>query len=340
MKNLAAASTAMTSTLTRRKLLKTATIMAAFPTLLASTARAQVWPDKPIRFVLSQPAGSGPDNVARIIGERMAKSLGQAVIMDNKPGGQNVIGAQAAARAAADGNTYYFATTAALVTNAYLFKSMPYDPQKDFVPVAFVGKSPFAVLVRAESPVQNLQDLLARAKANAGNVSLGNEGPRTFSGMIARFFNARSKAEFNLASYASGSVAVQDAIGGHIDAVVADIASTAQLVRQGRLRMIAVTTATRVPGWEQVPALAETFPGFDMSGWFALVAPTGTPKLVIERMNREFNAATADREIAAKITAAGPLPESGMSPDQVGSFLKNEHQRWAQITKEIGVLPE
>jgi len=340
MKNLTAPSTPATSALTRRKLLKTATTLAAFPTLLASTARAQVWPDKPIRFVLSQPAGSGPDNVARIIGERMAKSLGQAVIMDNKPGGQNVIGAQAAARAAADGNTYYFATTAALVTNAYLFKSMPYDPQKDFVPVAFVGKSPFAVLVRAESPVQNLQDLLARAKANAGKVSLGNEGPRTFSGMIARFFNARSKAEFNLASYASVSVAVQDAIGGHIDAVVADIASTAQLVRHGRLRMIAVTTATRVPGWEQVPALAETFPSFDMSGWFALVAPTGTPKLVIERMNREFNAATADREIAAKITAAGPLPESGMTPDQVGTFLKNEHQRWAQITKEIGVLPE
>jgi len=196
------------------------------------------------------------------------------------------------------------------------------------------------VLVRAESPVQNLQDLLAQAKANAGKVSLGNEGPRTFSGMIARFFNARSKAEFNLASYASVSVAVQDAIGGHIDAVVADIASTAQLVRQGRLRMIAVTTATRVPGWEQVPALAETFPGFDMSGWFALVAPTGTPKPVIERMNREFNAATADREIAAKITSAGPLPETGMSVDQVGAFLKNEHQRWAQITKEIGVLPE
>ena len=208
------------------------------------------------------------------------------------------------------------------------------------MPVAFVGKSPFAVLVRAESPFQNLQDLLSHAKAGAGKVSLGNEGPRTFSGMIARFLNARSKAEFNLASYASVSVAVQDAIGGHIDAVVADIASTAQLVRQGRLRMLAVTTATRVPGWEQVPALAESFPGFDMSGWFALVAPTGTPKPVIERMNREFNAATADREIAGKITAAGPLPESGMSPDQVGTFLKNEHQRWAQITKEIGVLPE
>jgi len=340
MNNFKTPSTTAPSALGRRQLLQAAASVAVFPSLLASTARAQAWPEKSIRFVLSQPAGSGPDNVARIIGERLSKSLGQAVVMDNKPGGQNVIGAQTAARAAADGQTFYFATTAALVTNAYLFKSMPYDPQKDFVPVAFVGKSPFAVLVRTESPIQNLQDLLARAKANAGKVSLGNEGPRTFSGMIARFLNARSKAEFNLASYASVSVAVQDAIGGHIDAVVADIASTAQLVRQGRLRMLAVTSASRVPGWEQVPALAETFPGFDMSGWFALVAPTGTPKPVIERMNREFNAATADKEVAAKITAAGPLPESGMSVDQVGAFLKNEHQRWAQITKEIGVLPE
>jgi len=340
MNNFKTPSTTAPSALGRRQLIQAAASVAVFPSLLASTARAQAWPEKSIRFVLSQPAGSGPDNVARIIGERLSKSLGQAVVMDNKPGGQNVIGAQTAARAAADGQTFYFATTAALVTNAYLFKSMPYDPQKDFVPVAFVGKSPFAVLVRTESPIQNLQDLLARAKANAGKVSLGNEGPRTFSGMIARFLNARSKAEFNLASYASVSVAVQDAIGGHIDAVVADIASTAQLVRQGRLRMLAVTSASRVPGWEQVPALAETFPGFDMSGWFALVAPTGTPKPVIERMNREFNAATADKEVAAKITAAGPLPESGMSVDQVGAFLKNEHQRWAQITKEIGVLPE
>lgn len=340
MKSFNAPSSTKSSTLGRRQLLQAAASVAVLPSLLTSTARAQAWPDKPIRFVLSQPAGSGPDNVARIIGERVGKGLGQALIIDNKPGGQNIIGAQAAARAAADGYTFYFATTAALVTNAYMFKSMPYDPQKDFVPVAFVGKSPFAVLVRAESPFQNLQDLLTHAKASAGKVSLGNEGPRTFSGMIARFLNARSKAEFNLASYASVSVAVQDAIGGHIDAVVADIASTAQLVRQGRLRMLAVTTATRVPGWEQVPALAEIFPGFDMSGWFALVVPTGTPRQVIERMNREFNLATADKEIAAKITAAGPLPESGMSADQVGTFLKNEFQRWALITKEIGVLPE
>jgi tripartite-type tricarboxylate transporter receptor subunit TctC len=330
--------------LPRRTLLRGALALTVLPAWTGPSAWAQgaaaAWPDKPVRFVLSQPAGSGPDNVARIIGERLAKGLGQPLVMDNKPGGQNVIGAQAAARSAADGYTFYFATTAALVTNSYLFKTLPYDPQKDFVPVAFVGKSPFAVLVRADSPVQSLQDLLARARSTPGKVSLGNEGPRTFSGMIARFLNARAKAEFNLTPYASVSVAVQDAIGGHVDAVVADIASTAQLVRQGRLRMLAVTTAKRVAGWDQVPAVAETYSGFDLSGWFALVAPAATPRPVIERMNQEFNAVTADKEVAAKILSAGPVAESGMSLDQVAAFLKDEHQRWSQITRELGVLPE
>jgi tripartite-type tricarboxylate transporter receptor subunit TctC len=313
-----------------------ATALLAGPSAWAQAA----WPDKPIKFVLSQPAGSGPDNVARLVGDKLAKALGQALVIDNKPGGQNVIGAQAAARSAPDGYTFYFATTAALVTNSFLFKTMPYDPQKDFVPVGFVAKSPFAVLVRAESPIQSIQDLVERSKATPGTVSLGNEGPRTFGGIIARLFNARSKGAFNLTPYASVGVAVQDAIGGHVDAVVADVASTAQLVRQGRLRMLAVTTAKRVVGWEQIPSLSETLPDFDMSGWFALVAPTGTPHAILERMNREFNAVLADREVAAKILAVGPIVEAGLSIEQVGAFLKDEHQRWAQVTKEIGLLPE
>ena len=140
--------------------------------------RAQAWPDKPIKFVLSQPPGSGPDNVARMLAERLAKVLGQAIVIENKPGGQNLIGAQAAARSAPDGYTFYFATTAALVTNSYLFKTMPYDPQKDFVPVGFVAKSPFAVLVRADSPIASIQDLIARSKAKPGTLSLANEGDR------------------------------------------------------------------------------------------------------------------------------------------------------------------
>lgn len=313
--------------------------------LLATTApyawaQGGAWPDKPVKLILSQPPGSGPDTIARLLGDRLAKSLGQAVVIENKPGGQNIIGAQAAARSPADGYTFYFATTAALVTNKYLFKTMPYDPQKDFEPVAFVAKSPFAVIVKADSPITSMQDLIARSKAAPGKVSLANEGPRTFGGIIARFINAKAKMEVNLVSYASVGVAVQDVIGGHADVVVADLASTAQLVRQGRLRYLAVTAAKRVAGWEQVPALSELLPNFEMVGWFAMVAPTGTPAAAVARMNRELNTLLADADVAQRMLTVGPIAESLGGPDKLNNFLQQEHARWSEVAKEIGLLPE
>ena len=298
------------------------------------------WPGKPIKVVLSQPAGSGPDNIARLLGDGMAQSLGQPFVIDNKPGGQNVIGAQAVAHSAPDGYTLYFATTAALVTNSYLFKTLPYDPLKDFTPVAFVANSPFALLVSADSQITSVQDLIARSKAEPGKLSIANEGPRTFGGMIARLFNARSKAGANLVSYSSNGVAVQDVLGGHSNAIVADVASTAQLVRQGRLRMLAVTSGQRIEGWKQVETVGETLPGFDMVGWMALVAPAGTPPSIVNRVNAELDKALRDKDAAEKIHNVGPVTEGAGSPAQLGEFLAGEHRQWAQITKEIGVLPE
>jgi tripartite-type tricarboxylate transporter receptor subunit TctC len=315
--------------------------MVAACVLPAAWAQAPAWPDRPVKWVLSQPPGSGPDNVARLLSDRLGKQWGQAVVIENKPGGQNVIGAQVAARSPADGYNFYFATTAALVTNAYLFKQLPYDPQKDFVPVGFVARSPFGVLVKAESPVRTIEELVARAKATPGQFSLGNEGPRTFGGMIARVFSSRTKAEANLVSYASVAVSIQDLIGGHVEAIVADVASTAQLVKQGRLRLLAVTSAARVPGFESVPALAESLlPGLEMVGWFALVAPTGTPQPAIDRVNRDLNASLAEREVAERIATIGPIADASMSPEATGAFLRAEHARWSAIIKEIGVLPE
>jgi tripartite-type tricarboxylate transporter receptor subunit TctC len=310
--------------------------------LLAGTAtlRAQGWPDKPVKWTLSQPPGSGPDNVARVLGDRLAKAWGQAVVIENKPGGQNTIGAQAAARSPADGHNFYFATTAALVTNPLLFKSLPYDPQKDFIPVAFIARSPFALLVSADSPVKSLDELVLRARASGGRFSIGNEGPRTFSGMIARLFNLRSQSAANLVSYSAVGTGTQDLIGGHVDAMVADLASTAALARQGRLRVLATTSARRVPGWDNVPALAERFPDFEMVGWFALVAPTGTPAAVVERVNRELNALLADKDMAERIAAIGPLVDGSMNVEAVAGFLRGESARWIAIAKEIGVLPE
>ena len=319
------------------------TALAALAGTAALPLRAQPaagWPDKPVKWVLSQPPGSGPDNVARILSDRLAKAWGQAVVIENRPGGQNTVGAQAAARAPADGYSFYFATTAALVTNPLLFKTLPYDPAKDFVPVAFIARSPFAVLVRGDSPVTSIDDLVARSKATPGTLTLGNEGPRTFSGMIARLFNARSQAGANLVPYANVGVGTQDLIGGHVDAMVADLASTAALARQGRLRVLATTSARRVAGWDAVPALAEKLPGFDMVGWFAVVAPTGTPAAAVERCNRDLNALLNDKDVADRIAAIGPLVDGSMNADAVGAFLKAEATRWQAVTKEIGVLPE
>ena len=310
--------------------------------VVASSApsHAQTWPDKPVKWVLSQPPGSGPDNVARILSDRLSKSWGQAIVVDNKPGGQNTIGAQAAARSAADGTTFYFATTAALITNPLLFKTLPYDPAKDFVPVAFIARSPFAVLVDMSSPVKSIDDLIARSKADPGKFSLGNEGPRTFSGMIARLFNARTGAQANLVPYANVGVGTQNLMGGHVDAMIADLASTAALAKQGKLRVLATTSAQRVAGFDNVPALAEKLPGFDMVGWFAIVAPAGTPAVAIERTNRDVNALLADKEVAERIMTIGPIADGSMSVDAVGAFLRNETARWISVTKEIGVLPE
>jgi tripartite-type tricarboxylate transporter receptor subunit TctC len=315
-------------------------VIAASATTASALAQTETWPDKPIKFVLSQPPGSGPDNVARLLGDRLSKSLGQPIVIDNKPGGQNVIGAQAAARSAPDGYTFYFATTAALITNSLMFKQLAYDPQKDFVPVAFVARSPFAILVDANSPVQNLDDLIAKSKASNGQFSIGNEGPRTFSGMIARLFNSRSKAAANLVPYANVGVGSQNLMGGHVDAMVADLASTAQLAKQGKLRVIATTAAKRVPGWENVPALSEKLGNFDMVGWFAIVAPKGTPPQALSKMNREVNLLLADKELASRIATIGPLADATMTEADVAKFLSAELTRWTEVTKEIGILPE
>ena len=318
-------------------------VLSAFAISAQAQAQTSAPAQAPQRWILSQPAGSGPDNVARLLADRLAKVTQQPIVIDNKPGGQNTIGALAAKNAAADGNNFYFATTAALITNPLLFKSLPYETGKDFTPVAFIARSPFAVIVEASSPITSIADLIAKSKASPDTISIGNEGPRTFSGMIARLFNARSGARANLVPYASVTAGTQNLLGKHIDVMVADLASTAQLIKQGKLRVLATTSAQRVTGWDATPALAETsaiFAGFDMVGWFAIVAPAGTSAAVIERMNGQINALLKDGDTAQRIAAMGPIADGTQSVAQVGAFLRSETAQWTAATKELGVLPE
>jgi tripartite-type tricarboxylate transporter receptor subunit TctC len=301
---------------------------------------AQGWPDKPIKLILSQPAGSGPDSMARLIGDQLSRRLNQPIVVENRPGGQNAIGAQAAARSAADGYTFYFATAAALVMNTYLFKNLPYDPRKDFVPVGMVGTVPFAISVNANSKLRTLADLVAYAKANPGKLAVANEGPKTFGGMITRLVSSELGIEVNSVPYASVSAGVTDAVGGQIEVLVSDVPSIAQMVAAGKLRPLVVTTAKRIGGWDNVPALAETLPGFNYAGWVGIVAPAGTPPAVIQRFNRELDVVLSDKEMAARLLAIGPITDGAGTVAQMGALLDGEHSRWAKLTKDLSISPE
>lgn len=301
---------------------------------------AQGWPDKPIKFILSQPAGSGPDSMARMIGDHLSRRLNQPIIVENRPGGQNAIGAQAAARSPADGYTFYFATAAALVMNSYLFKNLPYDPRKDFIPVGMVGTVPFAISVNAQSKFKSLADLVAHAKANPGKLDIANEGPKTFSGMVTRLLAAQLGIEVNPVPYASVSAGVTDTVGGQVEVIVSDVPSVAQMVTSGKLRPLAVTTAKRISGWDNVPAVAETLPGFVYMGWVGIVAPANTPPAVVQRINRELDLILGDKDMAARLLAIGPVTDGAGTVAQMGAMLDGEHTRWARLTKELGIAPE
>ena len=302
--------------------------------------RAQSWPDKPVKLWLSQPAGSGADAMARMVGDQLARRWSQPMVIDNRPGGQNAIGAQAAAKSAADGYNFYFATAAALVTNAYLFKTLPYDPKKDFVPVGMVGKVPFAISVNPASQLKSLAELVAYAKANPGKLAIANEGPKTFSGMMTRLLSSQLGIKVNSIPYVSVSAGVTDTMAGQTEVLLSDVPSIAQMLKAGKLRPLAVTTAKRVAGLEGVPSISETLPGFDYAGWIGIVAPAGTPVALIQRFNRDLDAVLNDKDIAARLAAIGPITEGAGTVDQMGSFLNAEHTRWAKLTKDIGILPE
>jgi len=203
-----------------------------------------------------------------------------------------------------------------------------------------VGKVPFAICVNANSHIKTFPEFIAYAKANPGKLTVANEGPKTFSGMMTRLLSAQLGIQLNSIPYVSISGAVTDTIGGQTEAIISDVPAVAPMVKRGRLRAIAVTTARRVSGWESVPAIADVLPGFDYAGWIGIVAPTGTPAAVIQRFNRDLDAVLGDKEIAARLLALGPMTDGAGTPEQMAAFLQAEDTRWATLTREIGILPE
>ena len=306
----------------------------------AAAAHAQAWPNKPVKWILSQPAGSGPDVMSRYVAEHLSKAIGQPIVIENRPGGQNVIGAQAAAKSAPDGYTFYYGTTAAIVSNVYTFKNLPYDPKKEFIPVAMVGKSPFLIAASPSANIKTLGDALALARAQPDKVSIGTEGPKTFSGMLADMVASLGGVKITHVPYQKSPEAIQDAIGGRIQLLCLPSAALIPMIKANRLLPLVISSAQRLPGLPDTPPIGDTFAGFEYTGWHALFAPAGTPADVVTRVNRELDRILRTPEVVERMLAMGSIAEGTGSPQAVGAFVSAEHERWAKIVKSLNIVAE
>ena len=309
------------------------------PTLAQAQTPIQDWPQRTVTFIVSQAAGSSPDVMARLVSDRLSKSLGQGVVIENKPGGGNVIGANAAARAAPDGYTLFFATSAALVTNPYLMKNLSYDPLKDFAPVTLVTRSHQLVVVHPELPAKSMAELIAGDKAAPGKLSIGVDSPRNLAGVTAQAINKRGGTSLVLVPYPNINSGLQDTVAGRVQVGIYSESIVGGLVQEGRMRALAVASGKRSRLFPQLPTVSETLPGFDFSGWFMLMAPTGTPAAVIDRLNREVVEATRDGKIREMAPKLGFELDAG-SPESAAQFLRDQLQLWDKITKELGIEPQ
>ncbi len=307
----------------------------------ASTASlAQSWPSQPLKIIVSQAAGGTPDILCRLVMGAVEKVIGQNIVVENKPGAANMIAAQTVARAAPDGYTLFWATAAALVTNPHTFKTLTYDPQKDFAPVGKVADGPFLLLAHPSLPVKSLPDLIAYAKANPGKLSIATDGARNFSGLIAAWINKLAGTDIQMVPYTNMPQGVQDTLAGRVQLVIIAIPSAAGFVRDKSLIPIAISTKARAPGYEDITPIAETFPGFDFSGWMSVVAPGNTPEPIVQQLNRAMDSVLKQPEIAGKLREIGFFTTGAGTTAETAAFIKAQYDAFGRVVQDIGLQPE
>jgi tripartite-type tricarboxylate transporter receptor subunit TctC len=307
--------------------------------MLSSPAWSQAYPSKPVRIVVPFAPGSATDIAARLIADELRSTMGQAFVVENKPGASGQIAAEFAARAPADGYTLLFTTNTTHSANPFLFRKLRYDPVKDFAPVARVMYIPVVLVVDPKLSVNRLSELIAQAKAHPGKLGFGygNSIGQVVGASVARTANI----DVVNVAYKSTPQAMSDVMGGQIAYTVADMASGNAHIKSGRLRAVAVSSAKRSSLMPELPAIAETpgFEGFDLSAWVALFAPAGTPKEIVEALNSETNKALAKPAIKERIIQffAEPAPSS---PQELAEFVKQQLASWGKRIREAGIEPE
>jgi tripartite-type tricarboxylate transporter receptor subunit TctC len=309
---------------------------------LATPLHAQSWPQRPVTVVVSQAAGNSPDVLCRIIADKLGKALGQQFVVENRPGAANLVGTQTVARAAPDGYTFLFATSAALVTNPYTFKKLPYDTIKDFTPVAMVARSNHVLLVNPEVKAKTLPELIALEKSAPGSLSMAVDGPRNISGLIAQSINKQAGTGFVLVPYNTITNAMQDSITGRIQVTIQSASVAESFITAKTLRPIAVAGANRIVSLPDVPAISETLKSVDLQGWFMFMAPIGTSPDIIQKLSAEVARAINSPEVQERAPILGFDVRVGdaVTPAGAKQFLDTELANTGKVLQELGIEPE
>jgi tripartite-type tricarboxylate transporter receptor subunit TctC len=313
-------------------------VAAAMACVLASAnADAQAWPSKPIRIIVGSAAGSGPDTLTRNLADRLSKAVGQPVLVDNRPGANGVIAAQAGARAPADGYTFLLATSSSFSVNPHTVKALPYDPIKDFSPVSLIATGGLALIANPKVPFKTLQELIAYDKAQPGKLSVATEGP--VAGSLLAYLNKSIGTKLVQIPYNSPPQTMQDTLGGRTELTLASIIVATPFIKRGELRPIAVMAPRRDPTLPDVPSVAETVPGFGVFAWVMFVAPAGTPPEIVGRMNAEMDRILKDPEVAAWMLTFGNRAEGGTA-EHAKEFVRADTALWGRIAQDAGLKPE
>ncbi|AMJ60388.1 Bug family tripartite tricarboxylate transporter substrate binding protein [Bosea sp. PAMC 26642] len=317
--------------------------LSAVVALVAATgAQAQSWPQRPVALVVPQAAGNSPDILARVIADKLSRSLGQQVYVENRTGAANIVGTQAVARATPDGYTFLFATSASLSTNPHTFKKLPYDPLTDLAPVALAARSHHVLLVNPELPIKSLADLIAQEKAKPGEISLAVDSERNISGLIGQTINKRAGIKMVLVPYASAANSIQDTIAGRVQATIQSASVAEPFIKGGQLRPIAVAGTKRLASIPGVPAIAETLASADIGGWFMVMAPTGTPPDIIQTMSQKIAEILQQPDLRERAPTLGFDVDVGplATPTGAAGFLKKEIDTMGGLIKEFGIEPQ
>ena len=303
--------------------------------VIAVAAAAQDYPRKPIKLIVPFPPAGGTDILSRVVAQKVGDNTKWTIIVDNRAGAGGNIGVDAAAKSPPDGYTLVMGQTSNLAINPALFKSLPYDPVKDLVPVVLVGSSPIAIAVRNDSPYRTLADLVNAGKAKPGTITMASPGNGTVAHLSGVRLMKATGATFEHIPYKGASGAVPDLLGGNVDFYMASVPSVQAHVASGKLRLLATTGSKRSPIFPKVPTVAESFPGFEAVTWFGILAPAGTPPPIVTKLNAEINKVLHAPDVRKTIEQDGGEIMGG-SPEQFAALIRSEIATWATVVRDSG----